>query len=304
MQIFEHIVPITEYTAVALGFFDGIHSGHRAVIDRAVSCKKQGLSPAVMTFSESPRSILSGKTGDMLQTNQEKCRMLETIGVEKLFLEDFDRIRRLSPEAFVREIIVEKLNAKEVFCGFNYHFGKNGAGNGETLVKLCEKFGVKAQVIPPVIVDCRVVSSTEIRSLLKNGEIKEANRLLGYDFSISQEVIHGNHIGKDMGFPTINQRTKSGIILPKFGVYASLAEFDGEKYFGVTNVGVKPTIGKYEPLYETWMPDYMGGDLYGKTVTVALKGFIRPERKFESLDELKKTVLQNGEQARQMINLG
>lgn len=301
MQIFREIVPTTEYSSVALGFFDGIHQGHKAVIEKAVNAEKDGLVPAVYTFFESPRGILSGKAPEMLETRQHKEKTLDKLGIKRLYYADFNSVKELSPRAFVEKVLSGMLNAKKVFCGFNYHFGKGGSGNGETLVSLCRELDIQAEVIPPVIIDGEVASSTRIRSLLQKGNIKQANRLLGYDFGLKTEIIHGNHIGKGLGFPTINQQAEPGIILPKFGVYASVVTVDGKRYCGVTNVGIKPTIGNYNPLYETWMPLYKGNDIYGKTVTVKLKEFIRPERKFENIEQLKKTVVSNGQQALEII---
>lgn len=301
MQIFNELVPTREHSAAALGFFDGIHMGHRAVLEKAVSAKKDGLTPIVLTFSKSPKEVISGKIFETLETFEHKAKHLEKAGIEKLYAVNFLSVKDMSPSEFVLKILIQKLNVKQVFCGFNYHFGKGGKGTGETLVSVCKEFGITANVVPPVIIDGEIVSSTRIRTLLKDGNIKQANKLLGYYFGIKTDIIHGNHIGKGLGFPTINQPVKEGIIVPKFGVYASVVTIDNKKYCGVTNVGVKPTIGEYKPLYETWMPKYTGGDIYGKTATVELKEFIRPETKFKTLEELKQTVLKNGEQALEII---
>lgn len=301
MQIFNDLLPTSEYSAVALGFFDGIHQGHKAVIKEAVKCKKDGLSPVVLTFLQSPHGVISGKMPENLESLDHKKKILEELGVENLYCIDFNSIKELYPRDFIEKVLFNTLKAKKVFCGFNYHFGKGGKGNSDTLVDLCKEFHIKTEIIPPVVIDSQVVSSTRIRNLLKEGNVKEANRLLGYDFGLKAQIIHGNHIGKGLGFPTINQPAEEGVILPRFGVYASCVKVDGKLYCGVTNVGVKPTIGEYKPLYETWMPKYDGEDIYGKTVTVVLKDFIRPEKKFENLEELKNTVLKNGEQALKII---
>lgn len=301
MQIFNELVPAKECSAAALGFFDGIHMGHKAVIEKAVNAKNIGLSPVVLTFSQSPKGVISGNIFETLETFDHKAKHLENAGVEKLYVLDFLSVKDMSPREFVEKILIEKLNVKQVFCGFNYHFGKGGKGTGETLVSICKEFGITANVVPPVVIDGEIVSSTKIRNLLKEGNIKQANKFLGYDFGITTDIIHGNHIGKGLGFPTINQPAKEGVIVPKFGVYASVVSIEEKKYCGVTNVGVKPTIGDYSPLYETWMPKYSGEDIYGKIATVELKEFIRPERKFESMEVLKQTVLKNGEQAIEII---
>lgn len=303
MQIFNDLVPATEYSAVALGFFDGIHSGHKAVIKQAVKCKKLGLTPTLLTYSKKPRDVIAKGKSDYLESNDHKIKQLENVGIERLYMIDFTEIMSLSPQEFVEKILVEKLKAKKVFCGFNYHFGKGGKATGVELEKLCRDYGIKAVVVPPVIMDGGVVSSTRIRHLLNDGNVKEANALLGYKFSIESKVVHGNHIGKGLGFPTINQQAETGVMLPKFGVYASIVTVDGNRYCGVTNVGVKPTVGDYAPLYETWMPEYRGEDIYGKTIKVELVDFIRPEKKFADFQELKENVIQNAQQALEIVKL-
>lgn len=304
MQIFSTLEKQKKQSAVALGFFDGIHLGHQKVISEAVQALNDGLKPTVLTFKKSPHSIVTGEKIGLLQDEEKRNFHLNNMGVQSLFVIDFNLIKNLEPEQFVEKVLCDTLNAKKVFCGFNYHFGKGAKGGSELLKSICNNYGIEVFVVPPVIIDNEVVSSTRIRNLLKNGDIAEANKLLGYDFGIKAEIIHGNHIGKSMGFPTINQGINPEVILPKFGVYASVVTIDGgAKYAGVTNVGVKPTIGLYQPLYETWMPQYIGEDLYGKSAEVTLKAFLRAEKKFNNLDELKQTVLQNGEQALKMITL-
>lgn len=303
MQVIKELCSAEKYSAVALGYFDGIHIGHRNIICKAASCSASGLVPVVFTFSQLPKNMLSNGKTELLQPFSQKVKMLRSLGIERLYCPDFLKFRDMPPDRFVEKILYEQLKAKKVFCGFNYHFGKNGAGDSMSLKKLCEPYEIEVSVAEPVVLDGDVVSSTRIRTLLKEGMIAEANRLLGYEFGVESEIIHGNHIGKGLGFPTINQNAEEGIILPKFGVYASVVTVNGEKFCGVTNVGVKPTVGKYNPLYETWMPLYTGEDVYGKTADVRLKKFLRPERKFKTLQELKDTVLENGRQALEMLQL-
>lgn len=303
MQVIKKLCSAERNSAVALGYFDGVHIGHRNVICAAAAGSDSGLVPAVFTFLQLPKNLLSNGKTELLQTFSQKAKMLESLGIARLYCMDFREFRNMEPKMFVAQVLHEQLKAKKVFCGFNYHFGRNGIGSSKDLQKLCAPFGIEVSVAEPVVMDGDVVSSTRIRTLLKEGMIAEANRLLGYDFGIESEIIHGNHIGKGLGFPTVNQNPGEGLLLPKFGVYASVVTIDGKKFCGVTNVGVKPTVGKYNPLYETWMPLYTGGDLYGKTVDVRLKEFLRPERRFQSLQELKDTVLENGRQALELVKL-
>lgn len=300
MRVLRDLTPSDKKTAVALGYFDGIHLGHKAVIGKAIDAKKSGLVPAAFTFSSTPKS--KDKNSQLLTYN-EKLSIFENLGIEILYILDFEKLKDYSPEDFVKKIISEVFNAGEVFCGFNYRFGKTGAGSTDELKQLCKKENIKVGICNPVELDGDLVCSTEIRNALKNGDIKKANRFLGYDFGLKSEVLKGNNIGSKIDTPTINQKFENGIILPKFGVYASIVTIENERYTGVTNIGVKPTVGNRNlPNCETWMPEYKGDNLYGKTVDVRLKEFIRPERKFNSLDELKAEIINNGKTAIKLLS--
>ncbi len=299
MRVFRDLTPYNKKTAVALGYFDGIHLGHKAVLKKAVEAKDRGLTPAAFTFSSTPKS--KDKNSQLL-TYQEKVAMLDKLGIEVLYILDFSELKDYSPERFVTDIIKKVFNADEVFCGFNYHFGKLGAGDTETLKALCQIEKIGVTVCSPVKLGDTVVCSTEIRNALKNGDIKKANLLLGYDFGLKSESVKGNGIGSKIETPTINLNFEKGIILPKFGVYASKVTIDGKIYTGVTNIGIKPTVGNRNlPNCETWLPKYSGDNLYGKTIDVRLKEFIRPERKFDSLDELKAEIKNNGSRALELL---
>ncbi len=299
MRVFRDLTPYNKKTAVALGYFDGIHLGHKAVLKKAVEAKDRGLTPAAFTFSSTPKS--KDKNSQLL-TYREKVAMLEELGIEVLYILDFSELKDYSPERFVTDIIKKVFNADEVFCGFNYHFGKLGAGDTETLKVLCQIEKIGVTVCSPVKLGDTVVCSTEIRNALKNGDIKKANLLLGYDFGLNSESVKGNGIGSKIETPTINLNFEKGIILPKFGVYASKVTIDGKIYTGVTNIGIKPTVGNRNlPNCETWLPKYSGDNLYGKTIDVRLKEFIRPERKFDSLDELKAEIKNNGSRALELL---
>ena len=292
MRVFNALTPYNKKTAVALGFFDGIHLGHRAVIKKAVEAEERGLVPAAFTFSSTPKS--KDKNSQLL-TCEEKTAILEKLGIKVLYILDFEELKDTSPEVFVRDILKGVFSAEEVFCGYNYRFGRHKSGNTDTLKRLGEELGIKVGVCDPVKLDDIIVCSTEIRNRLKNGDIKEADRLLGYDFGLNGKALKGSGIGSKLSTPTINQKFADGIILPKFGVYASVVTLDGKTYAGVTNIGVKPTVGaKNLPNCETWLPEFKGGDLYGKTVDVRLKEFIRPEKKFSTLEELKSAIRADG----------
>lgn len=293
MRIYRDLTPCGCPTAVALGYFDGLHLGHQAVIGKAVDCRSEGLSPTVFTFEKTPKH---GTEHAQLLTFDEKVGRLEAMGVEILYVIDFYRIKNLIPEEFVGDVLKKVFGAKKVFCGYNYHFGKHGAGTSADLTEICGTFGIKAAVTPPVSVDGELVSSTKIRDCLRAGEIERANKMLGGKFGYVNRSVEGNHIGTAMGTPTINLPLGEDLLLPRFGVYISEVAVDGQVYSGVTNIGVRPTVSDNGvPNCETWLPRYSGGELYGKRVEVRLVKFLRPERKFASLAELEAAVKADGQ---------
>ena len=282
--------------AAALGSFDGLHLGHRQVIGNTLSAP--GLRPAVITFQQNPLVSLQKKSVPLLTTNEQKLALLEEMGVEVVYLLPFEQIRNMEPEDFV-EALYRVCRVRALSCGFNFRFGKNGRGDAGLLKELCQEKGISLSVTPPVSVAGETVSSTRIRACLEQGDVQQAGQLLGRPFGYDFEVTHGRQLGRTWGTPTINQPFPQGYVLPRFGVYASLVEVEGQKYYGVTNIGVKPTVGSDCALSETWIPEF-SGDLYGKKVPVELLDFIRPERKFDSLDQLKNEILENGVLARKI----
>ena len=195
-----------------------------------------------------------------------------------------------SGEEFAREILAGRMRAVHVCCGEDFRFGKMASCGAVELKSFGERFGFEVEIVGEVDIGGSAVSSSRIRALLLKGDIISANSLLGSDYFISVEVSDGNHIGRTMNFPTINQKFENGQLVPKYGVYSTITYADGQEYCSITNVGVKPTInGERSPLAETHIIGY-SGDLYGKTVTVSFRDFVRPERKFDSLDELKKQI--------------
>lgn len=272
-------------TSVAMGLFDGVHKGHLAVIEEALLGKKEGLVPAVFTF-DTTEGLPSTKRGGLIYSSEYKEYILESLGVELLCAVHFDVIKDLSPEAFVDEILVGTLKAARVVCGGDFRFGRHAAGGTEELKTLCEARGIALVVVPQLVMDGAPVSSTRIRKLIEDGQIEDANRLCGREYGIVGTVLRGRQLGRAMGFPTINQRLQTGRTLPRFGVYRSETILDGKSYPSITNIGIKPTVGSDEPLSETNIFGF-SGDLYGRRVLVKLTGFIRPERKFQSVEELK-----------------
>ena len=280
--------------AVALGNFDGVHLGHRRVIEAAVAAAKisgDKIKSAVWCFEQNPKI-----SEDILTPPEEKAEIFRSLGADYVIFEDFYSVCGLSPSEFVLNYLKE-LSAVSVFCGFNFRFGKNAAGNKDTLTELSEKSGISASALPAVEADALPVSSTVIRALIKEGRMEEAEKLLCRPYSVTGEVTHGRHLGNTLGFPTINQNFENGKAVPRHGVYFTETEIDGEIFPSVSNVGVRPTVNGKHVRLETHVIDFEG-DLYGKNVTVKFKKFCRPEKKFSSEEELKSAVLSDVKNAK------
>lgn len=277
--------------AVALGLFDGVHLGHRAVINAALDMRKNGLSAVVFTFE--PDCVLkkAGGASGFIYTQAEKEIILrEMMEVDDIVSPPFESLCSLTGEEFAREILCRRIGAARVCCGNDFRFGKNAACGAHELTDFGKRFGFEVEVVSPVEYGGSVVSSSRIRELLLNGDIPSANELLGFGYFINAEVKDGNRIGRTIDFPTINQQFGEGQLVPKFGVYSTSTNVGGKVFPSVTNIGVKPTVGGVSaPLAETHIIGF-SGDLYGKKTDVRFKSFIRSERKFSSLDELKTQI--------------
>lgn len=297
MKIFRDVEKLNSKkpVAVALGAFDGLHVGHQAVIRAAV---ESGFAPAVFTFEDDPSETLENMA-EYLLTKEDKYRELENMGVELLWSVSFAKLRSMEAEDFFYKVILEACGAKFITCGGDFRFGRLARGNVKLLRKLCDENGVTLKIVDTVTVDGIEARSTDIRAALHEGDVALAEKLLGRPFYFTLPVTQGNRIGRTLGIPTINQVLPPHFIKPLFGVYAAIVHVDGKKHWGVCNIGVKPTIGKYDPLAETWIGEF-SGDLYGRELKLEIIGFIRPERKFDSLDELKDEILKNAETARNM----
>ncbi|MGN0445376.1 MAG: riboflavin biosynthesis protein RibF [Acutalibacteraceae bacterium] len=280
----------TRGTAVALGSFDGLHIGHISVINAAKNMAARiNAKPVICTFSEHPLKVLTGRTPPMLFTGEVREEAFRSTGVEVVRL-DFASIKDMSPKEFFNEVLIKTLNAQGVCCGFNYTFGAKGAGTPMDMAKLCDEHGLLFCACEATELDGEVVSSTRIRKALQEGNPELAARMLGRPFRFRQQVVDGDKRGRTLGFPTINQRYDMDLVVPKFGVYASLCTVDGRSYYGATNIGVRPTVEEGEPVSsETFLLDFEG-DLYGKYVDTALLKFIRPEIKFDSFDSLREQM--------------
>lgn len=270
--------------AVALGNFDGLHIGHLAVIDRTIALAGESMTATVMLFDEHSMKAVTGAAPPRLITEEERADIFKKNGIEP-FVISFSRIKDFSPKEFVEKVLVSELDARIVVCGFNYRFGNKAKGDAKLLEEICIEKGIKCVIINEVVKDGMPVSSTAIRSAVECGDIEKANAMLGRSFGYCTEVINGDKRGRTWGFPTINQKLPEGFVVPKFGVYESIVTVEGQRYLGVTNIGLRPTVGTEKVLSETHILSF-DGVLYGKKVDVRLIRFIRSEQKFSSFDEL------------------
>lgn len=277
----------TNHTAVALGKFDGIHIGHQLLIDGLVREQQMGKRALVFTFGDNPTSVLGSGSKKSIYTPEEKAMYFEKLGVDVLLEYPFTKeFASCSPEDFVKGCLVEQLGAGSIYVGEDFHFGRGRSGNVRLLKQFGEEYGFTVHAIPKKTQHGKVVSSTLIRDMLET-HFSVANELLGNPYFVYGEVVHGNHLGHTIGFPTINQRIPERKLIPAYGVYASRIWIDGVYYNGISNLGQKPTIaGEHQVGLETYILDF-SGDLYGRALQVELLFFIRPEEKFSDIDELK-----------------
>ncbi len=282
-------------TAIALGTFDGVHLGHKVVLETAVN---SGLFPVAVVFSIPPKAYLKNEK-IILSDLSEKTRLIKETGVKELHYLDFSKIKDVSATDFFK-FLKEKYNPKIMVCGFNYTFGKDCSGDTVQLKKLCDENGITLKVVDKISAFGQVVSSSRIRDLLKNGNCETAAKLMGHPFSVSGKVLHGDKRGRQMDFPTINQLLNERTALLKFGVYMSKMIIDGKEYYGMTNIGYRPTFPSNTPLCETHLFDF-SGDLYGKNLRLYLLRFIRDEQKFSGLDELKNALERDKEKINEIL---
>ncbi len=302
MTVTDKIAPLNVKTAVAIGYFDAIHRGHRLILDTALDhARRMQLHPAVFTFSMSGKRA-SGKGKKDLITESAKKKLIAQLGVEYYVSPAFEDICDLSGKQFVEEILSKKcLNAAVVVCGKNFRFGKDRECGVKELTRLCGPYGIQVFAMDPVMLDGDRVSTTRIKAALEKGNIQLVNRLLGYNYSIEGRVTDGNHKARDLGFPTANIVFPKECVLPQKGVYISDTEIDGEHYRSVTNIGTRPTLTDDEDsVVETHLIDFKE-DIYGFDIKVTLLKFVRPEQKFDSVEDLVEIVKQNIELARTIV---
>ncbi len=289
---------------IALGFFDGVHVGHGALLRTAkIKAEELGVTPAALTFDPHPNELIFGEKTPLINTLSEREALMTGLyGMEEMLVLPFDRaFMEMDWQDFVKEVLMERFAAVHLVCGFDYTFGHRGLGNAEKLKALCSDLGIGCDVVEKVELLGAEVSSSRIRTLLEQGKLEEANTLLGHPHFLSGEVIHGKQLGRVLGFPTANVPLEEGLLVPDRGVYATCVTCDSGVYKAVTNIGSRPTVGESTQITaESYLLDFEG-DLYGQSMKVELLKFLRPEQKFESLEQLKQAVLNDIEHAKNDI---
>ena len=283
----------TNNTILTIGTFDGVHLGHQKVLERLTnSAKENNLESTVLTFFPHPRTILNpNKPLKLINSVKEKTELLNRSKVDNLIIHPFDKnFSELDPEKYVVEILVKKLKAKIILIGYDHKFGKNRTADITDLKIYGKKYGFKVIEIKAKEISNIAISSTKIRKAISEGNISTAKKYLGYDFSLSGKIVHGKSIGRTLGFPTANIEVKEEYkLLPKNGVYLIQSVINHNKYFGMMNIGIKPTIKESSKTIEVNFFDFEG-DLYHKNIEVNIKKFIRDEIKFDSLELLKSQI--------------
>lgn len=275
-------------TAVAIGKFDGVHLGHRKLLQEILAQKQNGFKACVFTFDPTPAVLFGLSDGKELTTREEKRSLFAQMGVDILIEFPLSmETAAILPEEFVRDILVQRMRTKFVAAGSDLSFGNKGAGDAVLLQKLGQKYDFMVKTIEKISVEGIEVSSTYIRSLIEAGRMEQATVMLGMPYSIQGKVVHGNRIGRTLGFPTVNQLPKQGKLLPPNGVYCSEVKVGNRNYRAITNIGCKPTVTEERVVgAESYLYDF-SEDIYEQEITVYLRRFKRPEMQFDSLEALR-----------------
>lgn len=289
-------------TIFALGFFDGIHIGHAALLTacrglaNALSC-----AAGVVTFGSHPDTLVMGSTPRLINTPKEREQILrDKFNMDTVVALPFDEHMRSMPWQDFIAMLREEYGAAGFVSGEDFRFGFQGAGNAALLQQYCAEEGLPCTIVPEQMVDGIRVSSTYIRTQLETGDMATAVKFLGHPHYLTGTVVHGRALGRRLGIPTANLRLPEGLAVPKFGVYACLVNIDGKTYAAVTNIGTRPTVEGHHVTVEPWILDY-AGDLYGREITLEFYRFLRPEMKFPSLEALKEEIHRNAEETRKLL---
>jgi len=286
---------------LALGFFDGVHMGHAALLRACVSLAKQNNCRAgVVTFGNHPDKLVMGAEPGLINTLSDRERLLRQNGIEEIIVFPFDRKLKAMPWRDFISMLMEKYNAAGFVCGEDFHFGKQGQGKAEKLMQACAEMNLPCAVVPQQRIDGVTVSSTHIRYLMETGHMSQAVRFLGHPHILTGKVIHGHQLGRTLGIPTANLMLPKELVVPRFGVYACIAVVDGKRYAAVTNIGTRPTVAGIGITVEPWILDFTG-DLYEQEITLEFYQFIRPEQRFSTLDAMREEIFRNASDARKIL---
>ncbi len=284
----------------ALGFFDGVHLGHQALLSQ---CRRLAVETeaetAAITFDRHPLAALTSEYPPLLSTLSDRVQLLRRFGIATVItLATGSAVMQTPWQAFLERLLAQ--GAAGFVCGDDFRFGHRGLGTAETLREFCAERGLPCVIVPEQTIEGRRISSTHIRSLLEAGDLAAAERFLGHRHIFTGQVIHGKGLGRTIGIPTANLQVLQGVILPKNGVYACRALVNGEAYAAVTNIGIRPTVSGVGVTVEPWLLDF-SGDLYGREVTLEFVKFLREERRFASLEELQAEIRRNAHQTKQLL---
>lgn len=293
-------------TAIALGNFDGLHLGHNEVLQPVLDvAKSTGLIPTVVSFDPHPQEFFTGKQKKLLTTVTEKTQQLQKLGMEQLVLLPFNQeLAELTPQEFVAEILVKQLQAQSISVGEDFCFGCNRTGNARMLQLLAASYNIRVCVTslkkcsPPLSLR---ISSSLIRQALETGDLRQVKEMLGRPYTLTGTVISGQKLGREIGFPTANLEVSKEKFLPKTGVYSVRSQLGTKEYVGVMNLGCRPTVSGDSTTVEVHLLDWVG-DLYGKTLTVSLEKYLRPEQKFSSLEALKTQIAADCQTTRELFS--
>ena len=292
---------MTKQKVMALGFFDGIHVGHAALINKIKQrAEETGAEPAVLTFDVHPDNLVFKKTVPLINSAEDRENILSRcFGIDDVVVIHFNqRVMHMDWQDFIDELI-DEMNLRWIVVGHDFCFGYNGLGTAEKLKAYCAERGVGCDIIPAVCRDGVVVSSTLIRQLIETGEMEKANEYLGHPHTLTDVIRTGYHLGTKMGTPTINMSFPQGVIIPRHGVYAAKAYIDGQEYMSVTNVGIRPTVSDSGNVnVESFLLDFCG-NLYGHRARIDFYKFLRPERKFDDVNELAAQIKSDAQTTRE-----
>lgn len=292
---------MTKQKVMALGFFDGIHVGHAALINKIKQrAEETGAEPAVLTFDVHPDNLVFKKSVPLINSAEDRENILSRcFGIDDVVVIHFNqRVMHMDWRDFIDELI-DEMNLRWIVVGHDFCFGYKGLGTAEKLKAYCAERGVGCDIIPAVCRDGVVVSSTLIRQLIESGEMEKANEYLGHPHTLTDVIRTGYHLGTKMGTPTINMSFPQGVIIPRHGVYAAMAYIDGQEYMSVTNVGIRPTVSDSGNVnVESFLLDFCG-NLYGHRARIDFYKFLRPERKFDDVNELAAQIKSDAQTTRE-----